>query len=96
MIFDAFGGAWQCMARHLALEFQVWQIEGHRRFFWVEFCKISLEVLEIQKKRQQALMDLLPSQSTLTLAALTVFDNPGRLFNQQVSLTAFKVGSTVT
>ena len=43
------------------------------------FCEILLEILEIQDGRLQTLLDLLAPWSTLAVAILRTFDNPGRL-----------------
>ena len=39
--------------------FQVWYIESHWRFLWVEFCEILSEVSEIRKRWRQALVAIL-------------------------------------
>ena len=42
------------------------------------FVKSCQNFLEIRNGRPQALLDLLPPWSTLAVAILTMFDNPGR------------------
>ena len=47
-------------------------------FYGLIFCEILSKILEIRNGRPQALLDLLPPWSTLAVAILTTFDNPGR------------------
>ena len=42
------------------------------------FCEILSEIVEIWNGRPQPLLDVLPPWSSLAVAILTIFDNPGR------------------
>ena len=47
-------------------------------FYGLIFCEILSEIVEIWNGRPQPLLELLPPWSTLAVAILTTFDNPGR------------------